>query len=57
MLTDLLWALHIAKTDKERSKAFKNLEMLGMDRKTAQLLVNEISDETWISYGFNPYEE
>lgn len=55
MLTELLWALYVAETDKERSRAYKNLFMLGMDKSTADLLVKEISDETWVSFGFNPY--
>ena len=56
MLYDLLWALYTAKTDKEKSKAFRNLEKLGMDRQTATMMVNEIKDETWVSLGYNPYD-
>lgn len=55
MLYDLLWDLYTAKTDKEKSKAFRNLEKLGMDRQTATMMVNEIKDEIWVSLGYNPY--
>lgn len=57
MLHDLLYALYVAKTDREKSRAYKDLAMLGMDKRTADGIVNEMSDETWISFGFDPYGE
>ena len=55
MLNDLLWALYTARTDKEKSKAFKNLEKVGMDRRTASMMVNEMTDEAWLATGHDPY--
>lgn len=42
MLDDMIQALIDAKTDKEKAKAYRNLEKVGMDRITANMLVDEI---------------
>lgn len=39
MLTDLLAALAGAKNNKEKERAYKDLERMGMDRRTADFLV------------------
>lgn len=39
MLTDLLAALAGTKSSKEKERAYKDLERVGMDRRTADFLV------------------
>lgn len=41
MLGDLIQDLVDARTPKEKEKAFRNLERVGMDRMTARILANE----------------
>lgn len=41
MLEDMLLAVVNAKDNKEKETAYKNLERVGIDRRTANVLVNE----------------
>lgn len=41
MLHNLLEALINAKTEKEKEKAYKSLERLGVDRNTANVLISD----------------
>jgi hypothetical protein len=41
MIVDLI----TAKTEKERETAYKNLEKVGVDRMTADLIAREMKDE------------
>lgn len=45
MLDDLLKALAEARNEKEKEKAYRNLERVGMDRMTAGMLVAEMTKE------------
>lgn len=45
MLADLLKALAEAGSKKEKEKAYRNLERVGMDRMTADVMVAEIRKE------------
>ncbi len=45
MLSDMIADLITAKTEKERETAYKNLEKVGVDRMTADLLAREMKDE------------
>ena len=42
MLSDMIAALITAKTEKEIKKAYRNLEKVGVDKMTADLLVREM---------------
>lgn len=44
MLMDMIRNLANAETKKEREKAFKELEKVGMDRRTALMLVAELKN-------------
>lgn len=46
MLADLIKALANAGSKKEKEKAYRNLERVGMDRMTANMLVRELKKET-----------
>ena len=45
MLSDMIADLITAKTEKERETAYRNLENVGVDRMTADLLAREMLDE------------
>ena len=45
MLKDMLEALMNAGTPKDKERAYKNLEKVGMDRRTADLLVKKLRKE------------
>ena len=45
MLSDMIADLITAKTEKERETAYRNLEKVGVDRITADLLAREMKDE------------
>lgn len=45
MLDDLLKALAEARNEKEKEKAYRNLERVGMDRMTAGMLAAEMKKE------------
>ena len=45
MLNDLLKALAKAEDKKEKEKAYRNLEHIGMDRMTANVLVADMKKE------------
>lgn len=45
MLSDMIADLITAKTEKERETAYHNLEKVGVDRMTADLLAREMKDE------------
>ncbi len=45
MLSDLIIDLITAKTEKEREIAYRNLEKVGVDRMTADLIAREMLDE------------
>ena len=45
MLSDMIANLITAKTEKERETAYRNLEKVGVDRMTADLLAREMKDE------------
>lgn len=45
MLSDMIAALITAETEKERETAYRNLEKVGVDRMTADLLAREMLDE------------
>lgn len=45
MLSDMIADLITSKTEKERETAYKNLEKVGVDRMTADLLAREMKDE------------
>ena len=45
MLSDMIADLITEKTEKERETAYKNLEKVGVDRMTADLLAREMLDE------------
>jgi hypothetical protein len=45
MLSDMIADLITAKTEKERETAYKNLEKVGVDRMTADLLAREMLEE------------
>ena len=45
MLSDMIADLILAKTEKERETAYRNLEKVGVDRMTADLLAREMMDE------------
>lgn len=45
MLSDMIVDLITAKTEKERETAYKNLEKVGVDRMTADLIAREMKDE------------
>lgn len=45
MLEELVTELANAKTDKEKEKAFRQLERVGVDRLTARVLVEELRKE------------
>lgn len=45
MLSDMIADLILAKTEKEIETAYKNLEKVGVDRMTADLLAREMLDE------------
>lgn len=45
MLSDMVANLITAKTEKEKETAYKNLEKVGVDRYTADLLAREMKEE------------
>lgn len=45
MLSDMIADLITAKTEEERETAYRNLEKVGVDRWTANLLVREMLEE------------
>ena len=45
MLSDMIADLILAKTEKERENAYRNLEKVGVDRMTADLLAREMLEE------------
>lgn len=45
MLIDLIMALANAKTEKEKEKAYRNLQSVGVDKATANVILKYIGKE------------